>query len=289
MGEQVNVWSFAKDGILEVVNPSNGGIFSSSTTILRCIFEYGNRYNSLPKGFLINTMYFIYNPMETHTDYKVSHTEVYSHFFETNTDDIVITEQQMERMKNILHRDYQFDNYKTVPFSVICPFVRKYFSPSEEVRAILMEMERTYIEPRGGYENICLLFYRGNDKATETPICSYEEMKEKAEELQREHPNLIFLVQSDETAFLNEMTQHFANSFRFSDEYICHISDKSTAVQQVFSKQKNYEYAKKYIAITYIMSKCKHIIFTTGNCSIWTLYFRGDCENVHQHLDGRWV
>jgi len=245
MGEQVNVWSFAKDGILEVVNPSNGGIFSSSTTILRCIFEYGNRYNSLPKGFLINTMYFIYNPMETHTDYKVSHTEVYSHFFETNTDDIVITEQQMERMKNILHRDYQFDNYKTVPFSVICPFVRKYFSPSEEVRAILMEMERTYIEPRGGYENICLLFYRGNDKATETPICSYEEMKEKAEELQREHPNLIFLVQSDETAFLNEMTQHFANSFRFSDEYICHISDKSTAVQQVFSKQKNYEYAKK--------------------------------------------
>ena len=65
--------------------------------------------------------------------------------------------------------------------------------------------------------------------------------------------------------------------------------DKTKTVQNIFSKEMNYEYAKKYLAVTIVMSKCKFVICTTGNCSIWITYFRGNANNVHQYLIDKWV
>jgi len=73
------------------------------------------------------------------------------------------------------------------------------------------------------YENICVLFYRGNDKNTETKKCGYHEYLKYANQLLQENPNIIFLIQSDETEFIDFMTNLFPNSFLFLKDEIRHM------------------------------------------------------------------
>ena len=44
----------------------------------------------------------------------------------------------------------------------------------------------------------------------------------------------------------------------------------------------NYAKATLALAITIIMSKCKYIVCTTGNCSIWIMLYRGNVDNIFQ-------
>ena len=61
------------------------------------------------------------------------------------------------------------------------------------------------------YENICVLFFRGNDKATEVELPSYEEYIHYGKYVLNLYPNIKFLIQSDETEFLITMANHFPN------------------------------------------------------------------------------
>jgi len=290
MSERINYYSTVENGELEITNVDNGGFFSCSSSILRSIHAYCNRYNSLPIKLITNTMYFPYNYMENHSNILHSDNDIYSHFFLMNNENSIITEEDIDNMNKIENKDYQYDDYKTLPFTYMTPFIRKYFTPSSDIDNYIEQLEKKYISQYdGGYDNICVLFYRGNDKNTETKICGYQDIINKAREVYKENPNITFLIQSDETDFLNQMVNEFSNSFRFSDEYICHIMDKTKTVQNIFSKEMNYEYAKKYLAVTIVMSKCKFVICTTGNCSIWITYFRGNSNNVYQYLIDKWV
>jgi hypothetical protein len=51
----------------------------------------------------------------------------------------------------------------------------------------------------------------------------------------------------------------------------------------------NYKFLKKYLAITIIMSKCEFIIFGSGNCSEWIIFYRGNVNNVYQNLNNQWL
>ena len=76
------------------------------------------------------------------------------------------------------------------------------------------------------------------------------------------------------------------NSFYFKDE-IRHMKKCTSTVDKVF-KSKNFEFSKKFLAITIIMSKCKYIICGSGNCDIWIMFYRGNNKNVIQNLTGTW-
>jgi len=54
-------------------------------------------------------------------------------------------------------------------------------------------------------------------------------------------------------------------------------------------KDTNSIFSKYYLAITIIMAKCNYIVCSSGNCSIWTMFYRGNAENVFQNLNGEWV
>jgi hypothetical protein len=102
------------------------------------------------------------------------------------------------------------------------------------------------------------------------------------------NPNIVFLIQSDETEFINYMSEKFPNnSFYFKDE-IRHIKKCNSTVDKIM-KDKNYEFSKYYLAITIIMSKCKYIVCGTGNCSIWIMLYRGNNNNVYQNLNDQWL
>ena len=57
----------------------------------------------------------------------------------------------------------------------------------------------------------------------------------------------------------------------------------------VFYNQNN-EFSKYYLAITMIMSECKYVVCgSSGNCSIWIMFYRGNADNVYQFLEDKFV
>jgi hypothetical protein len=130
------------------------------------------------------------------------------------------------------------------------------------------------------YDNICVLFFRGNDKATEIEMPSIDYYIDYGKSILEKNPNIKFLIQSDETNFINDMKEEFPNNLIFYDE-IRHIYKKNTTVNKVF-KETNYQYSLYYFAITLIMSKCKYIICNSGNCSLWMVFYRQCTNNIIQ-------
>jgi hypothetical protein len=182
------------------------------------------------------------------------------------------------------HWSFQFNNYSNLDYKCITPLIKKYFSPSLEINETINHIEKKYSLL---YDNICVLFYRGNDKNRETIKCSYDEYLNYANKLLQIEPNLMFLVQSDETEFIEFITDKFPNnSFYFNDE-IRHMKKCDDTVD-IKMKSKNYVFSKIYLAITIIMSRCKYVICGSGNCDIWIMFYRGSNKNVIQNLNGAW-
>lgn len=181
--------------------------------------------------------------------------------------------------------DYQYDDYSKIRYEDICPFVKKYFSPSAEIVKKIEFLEEKY---NMDYNNICVLFYRGNDKNRETQLCGYEEYLEKAKLILHKHPGIQFWIQSDETEFIEYMSSVFPNnSIWFKDE-IRHVR-KCNSTVDLLMPETNYEFSKYYLAITILMSKCKYIVCGSGNCSLWIMFYRGCAKNIFQNLTGYWI
>ena len=114
-------------------------------------------------------------------------------------------------------------------------------------------------------------------------MCEYSEVINQANKIKSKNPNIQFLVQSDESEFFDEIFVEFSNSFYFKDE-IRHMKKCDNTVDKTFNN--SFKFSKYYLAITIIMSKCKYIICSSGNCSIWIMFYRGNSNNIIQYLNG---
>ena len=243
----------------------NSGFFSCCSVILDNIVQFINNHHNLP----------IVDSSEQFKWYKIKPGDITYDYFEKNDTNIPITHIKY-------YHGHQFWDYSRLDYNII-PLIKKYFSPSLQIINIMNDIEKKY---NLDYENICVLFYRGNDKNSETKICSYDEYIQYANEVLEKNPNITFLIQSDETEFIETMTR-FPNSFYFKDE-IRHMNKCNKTVDKVFKEQNNL-YSKYYLGITILMSKCKYIICGSGNCSIWIMFYRGNCKNVYQYLKDRFI
>tara|TARA_Y100000389_G_C17394616_1_gene481834 strand:+ start:480 stop:1277 length:798 start_codon:yes stop_codon:yes gene_type:complete len=182
------------------------------------------------------------------------------------------------------HHDDQFVNYSNINYPGTNPLIKKYFSPSNLINEIINNIEKKY---NLIYENICVLFYRGNDKIRETKKCGYHEYLKYANEIISKNNNICFLIQSDETEFIEYMTNKFPNNSLYFKDEIRHMK-KCNANVDILMKSENHIYSKKFLAVTIIMSKCKYIICGTGNCDLWIMLYRGNNKNVIQNSNGQW-
>ena len=244
----------------------NSGFFSCCSVRLEKIIEYFNKYKQLP--------------------YFVDSSEQFG-WYRPNTVDTYFTMQSNEikiRLPVNYENWHQYTDYKKIDYKLISPFIIKYFSPSIEIQEIIRKMESKYSL---NYENLCVLFYRGNDKLRETELCPYSQYIVKATQLKQQNPKIQFLIQSDETECIETFLKEFPGSFYFQDE-IRHIKKSDKTVDTVF-KETNHLFSKYYLAITYIMAKSKYIICGSGNCSIWIAFFRGNPDGILQYLHNKWI
>ena len=142
----------------------------------------------------------------------------------------------------VYNQSYQWHEYKKLDFKKLSPIVEKYFTPSSEIKQIKSKMENKYSI---NYNNICVLFYRGNDKGREIILCNYDVLISKAKEILETNPNILFLIQSDETEFIEAVQKEFPNnSFYFKDE-IRHMSKSRKTVDLVF-RNENVKFSKYF-------------------------------------------
>jgi uncharacterized protein (DUF1330 family) len=305
--------TYFENGTIRIVQHPGQGFFSCCTIQLQRILTYFNTNHVLPlhvdstEQFLfyktphnfttdIKSLYFddsvinnVPNFSGGSATFEVSSEEAFSPLPNSSGDLRSPSELVVQRLTsplpesdtdiNItdLETEEQYSDFTHLNHTKLAPFLKRYFSPSNEIESIIDSIEYKY---NIQYENTCVLFFRGNDKCTEMELPSYTQYILAAEQILKQHPNIRFLVQSDETEFLETMVSTFPNSVVFFDE-IRHMRRNVNTVDRVFKSQ-NANMSLFYLAITYIMSRCKHIIFNRGNCSLWIALFRGNSDNIIQ-------
>jgi hypothetical protein len=253
----------------------NSGFFSCCSVKLHHIIEYINNYKKIPKHVNSSHQFLLYKETNRDTTY-----DYFEHYENMN-----ICLDELCELNNIIKYDYenQFINYNNIDFKNVVPLVTKYFSPSVQIKEIINNMETKY---NLDYKNTCVLFHRGNDKITETQLCSYNDYIPKADNIIQKNPNIKFLIQSDETEFIEFMQNKYPNNVIFKDE-IRHMKKECSSVDRKM-RDNIFLYSKYYLAITIIMSKCEYVICGSGNCSIWVVLYRNNNNNVYQYLKGVW-
>ena len=256
--------------MLKIIHDS--GFFSCCSVKLYEIIKYYNKNCELPKLIDASTQFSLYKPS------NVNNNDITYEYFLKNDNEI------MYRKFVDYHWSYQFNDFTKINYYMLNPFIIKYFTPTNEILNIISNIENKY---KLDYSNICVLFHRGNDKKTEMKLSSYQDIIDKATKL----PNTTkFLIQSDETEFIDTMISTFPNSICFHDE-IRHMNKQTSSVD-ILNKNKqniNFIFSKNFLAITIIMSKCKYIICGSGNCSLWIMFYRNNANNICQYLEGKWI
>jgi hypothetical protein len=245
------------------------GFFSCCSLRIWQIILYIKNNNKKP-DFIDNRQSFIWYNSNLEID-------ILPNFFYDNDNNIIF---DISDIDTINWGDIQFTKYNKLPFIKLNPLIKYYFSPSITIINIIDNMKNKYLL---NYENICAVFLRGNDKITECNIPNYDTYIEKINKIKENNKNIKFIFQSDETDFLEKMNELYPDNIIFYDE-IRHIKKNNNLTVDNYgnSQEINYKYALNFLAIVYIISKCKYIICNTGNISMWMALFRENTINYIQ-------
>lgn len=247
-----------------------GGVFSCSNCRLSDIINYFNTYKKLPDYVDTSTSWGCYK-----TDPRQDLTNV---FFKDITSTI-----EYDHPITISSTDWepQFSDYRQLKFKELKPFISKYFSLSDEVMKKQEYLENKY---NLKYDNLCAVRYRGTDKCKETNPPSYQEMIKKAKYILSTDPEIQFLVQTDEKEFLDAFLSEFPNTIYFNETPTMN-HNPNTCLVFTMERTRLLISTLYFIASIKIISKCKYIITTSGNCEMWSILFRGNANNVYQYLN----
>jgi hypothetical protein len=246
------------------VKHTRGGFFSYCSVRLTEILQYTNTNKAIPIFVDSSAQFDLYRPEDVEGD-------VTYHFFTSNDMKIPYTGTVRQCYDN------QFKRYKELMFDQISPFISKYFSVTPEISEIANSLIRKYkLTP----PNTIAVYYRGTDKGSETALGSFNDFKIK---IQRLRTNENVIVQTDSAEFLRAMDG--IDFLRIEENSVTH-GDKGIHLQN--TPTVNYEAIKYFLATILIMARCKSIICSSGNCSLWLMYYRGHAKNVWQNLNNEW-
>ncbi len=122
------------------------------------------------------------------------------------------------------------------------------------------------------------IHYRGTDKRNEAPRIPYATVDHWVRECLQEGKGKkpIFFVATDEQEFLDHMIE------KFPDRVVYTNSERSRNGQPVhlFGNGSPYEKGEQAIVDALLLSKCKVLIRTSSNLSLWSTYFNPNLEVI---------
>lgn len=181
------------------------------------------------------------------------------------------------------HWEHQFKNYANLDYKCITPLIKKYFSPSTEINKIINNIEKKY---NIVCANTLAVYYRGTDKFKETRIASFDDFYNQIIKIVNINKDINILLQTDSAKFIDYINDKKLKNVVIIDENKTSYTNRGIHKEQSYNT--NYQDMFYFLSTIIILSKCKYIICSSGNCSIWTLFYRGNNKNVIQNLNGTW-
>jgi hypothetical protein len=234
----------------------NAGFFSCCTIRLEAILDYFRSFQRLPH-FVDSAQQFAWYKQNPHDDISAL-------FFKTR-EEVAIPWTGIPVRTTDVAQEQQFSDYSKLNYAALKPFVDRYFSPSDEIQQVADQIERSSPVPLG---DVCSILFRGGDKKLETVQPSYAEVVLKAVQLRLKHPQLRFLLQSDEPDFL-EYAQRELDGACFTingapNDPLLRIS--------------------LYLVSLVVIARTRYVISTSGNGEMWVRLFRGHARGTQQFL-----
>lgn len=250
-----------------LVISSEGGFFSCCSVRLEKVIEYFSALTRPPTQIDSSQQFLWYKS----ASYPPEKSFLEEFFLEKVNGRISFTHPIKFKQSDNL------SDYRNLPLADILPFLRRYFTVSAAIEQLVATLEKKYAID---YKNTCVLFYKSGSQIP------YDEYLAQAKGVLARNPQTHFLIQSDEMEFIEAMSV-LPQGFYFIDE-IRSIPRCSIHIDTV-NPAENYEYALHFLAIMIIMSRCREIVFGSGNCSMWLVLFRGSTAGIHQYLGGKWL
>lgn len=234
----------------------NAGFFSCCTIRLEAILDYFRSCQRLPRVVDSSQQFAWYkqNPQD----------DITSLFFKTR-EEVAIAWTGIPVRTTDVAQEQQFSDYSKLNYAALKPFIDRYFTASDEIQQIANQIEASSPVPLG---EVCSILFRGGDKKLETVQPSYAEVLLKAVQLRRRHPQLRFLLQSDEPDFL-EYAQRELDGACFN------ISGAPNDPLLRISL---------YLVSLIIIARTRFVISTSGNGEMWVRLFRGHAQGTQQFL-----
>lgn len=246
----------------------NAGFFSCCTVRLNSILNYFNENKNIPD---------LVDSSEQFNFYKSTNHDISKIIFKENNSNIIY-----EKKISITDTGYedQFSDYSKLNFDAINPFLKKYFSLSDVVEFKINFLIKKY---NLNLDEIISVYYRGNDKISETNIAPYHVFTDKIDETLKLNKNFKLLIQTDEIDFLNFCKKKYGENVIYFEE-MNGINKNQSVGSHFFNTQKE-EFLINFISAIKILSMSNTIITSSSNGGLWILLLRGNSKNVNQYLD----
>jgi len=243
------------DGLLKLNH--SAGVFSCYTIRLEAILDYYNTFKRPPDAIDSSVQFAMFK--------DVWARDVSDGFFRQDAS-VTIPEYEHPIKSTSDEREQQFSDYSKINFADVKPFVDQFFAPSDWIAARVKDIHSQFSMLS---EDFCGVLYRGTCKKLETIQPSHLEFAEKVFQFKRKHPDLKFLIQTDEPSLYATLERHLGHNACF----IVPIQGASKLAT-----------VQNYVANVIAMSRCKHLITTSGNGEYWMRLFRGNNRNCIQWL-----
>lgn len=253
----------------------NSGFFSCCSVLLNHIVNYIAYYKKLPKIIETHKTFKLYkNKDDINRDITFDYFEHYDNFKDIDIISLNINYQHT----------HQFYEYANLDYTNIAPLIKKYFSPSVKINKYVNDIEKKY---NIVHDNTIAVYYRGTDKYSETKLAPYDEFYNQIINITNTNNNINILLQTDSADFIDYINEKNLKNVIIIDENKTSYSNKGIHNEQK-NNDINYQDMFYFLSTIIIMSKCKYIICSSGNCSLWIMLYKGNKENIVQYLNGKW-
>lgn len=248
----------------------DAGFFSCCSVRLHYIVEYINKHGKYPYDVNSSRSFRMYKKIPRDITF-----DFFNHYGDTNEE--ICSHVNYHWIK-------EHENYKLLDFKNILPIVTKFFTPTKEMWNISFKLQNKY--------KICAsdcigLYFRGTDKKIETPIGDFQTYLQKLNDLRATVPDTTkIIIQTDTAQFADFIKEQNIPNIIFIEENS--VSYRDSGIHNEKTPAENYTDIKNLFATFLLLSKCKIFICSSGNCSIWSVFFRGSANNVYQLLNNKW-
>lgn len=256
---------------MSVITTHNAGFFSCCSVKLNDIVDFINTNKRLPDSVDSSKQFKLYK----NNNYNDVTYEYFEHY---------------NNIKNIeinypinYNEGYQFIDYSKLDYIHLYPLIQKYFSPSKKIYKIMNNIIQKY---KLELNNTLAVYYRGTDKSIETDIASFDEFYNQILNVIKIDKDIKILIQTDTAQFLDYINSKNLKNIIVIEENVRSYTDKGIHFQ--YSCKENFYHMLILFSTFFLISKCKYIICSSSNCSIFIMLYRNNNKNVIQYLDGTW-